>query len=422
VALFDSLAGGRSSDTVRIGVAFRTLALADSHQVLGVCPSPKIGNATAAGSDDAVSRFRGLHLFGVFPLGLEQQKSGVRRDPRGCHAEKKTLPNLFTLKHAFPEHAQVSVIRIGDLLLGTLPGEPTTMAGAAASEAMLGAAAAGGRPASVAVVLSLTNGFINYITTAAEYSAQTYEGGSTLYGPNEGAMFARELGRLSALLAERRVASAPATADSVLVYPGDIRTLVPEKGPPSIERRILEIRCRGDTVVTRWVDLHPSRFRASDGLVLEWQRRVNGGWTRAAVDDDPYVEVRFTGTKRRGGWVWESRWTPPDEPGPYRFMLLPRLGMEGLSSPGCPRRASVATLALPPHASNIVQVHAHHLSRHCSSQGNHVRRRRRGPCNFAGPAVAPLRLPPPRSRRWRTPCARASAPAAWATASTVFLS
>jgi neutral ceramidase len=335
VALFDSLAGGRSSDTVRIGVAFRTLALADSHQVLGVCPSPKIGNATAAGSDDAVSRFRGLRLFGVLPLGLEQEKSAVRRDPRGCHAEKKTLPNLFTVRHAFPEHAQVSVIRIGDLLLGTLPGEPTTMAGVAASEAMLGAAAAGGRPASVAVVLSLTTGFINYITTAAEYSAQTYEGGSTLYGPNEGAMFARELGRLSALLAERRVASAPATADSVLVYPGDIRTLVPEKGPPSIERRILQIRCRGDTVVTRWVDLHPSRFRASDGLVLEWQRRVNGGWTRAAVDDDPYVEVRFTGTKRRGGWVWESRWTPPDEPGPYRFMLLPRLGMEGLSSPGC---------------------------------------------------------------------------------------
>ena len=326
-ALFDTLARGSMSDTVRIGVAFRTLALADSHEVLGVCPSPQIGTSTAAGADDGVTRYRGFRLFGIFPLGLEQGKSAVRGDPKGCHAEKRTTLSALTAKHAFPEHAQVSVVRIGDLLLGALPGEPTTMVGVAVSDSMLAAATQAGRPASSAVILSHTNGFVNYVTTAAEYTAQTYEGGSTIYGPNEAAMFARELGRLTASLVQKGGTSPGTPDDSVLVYPGKIETVVPEEKVVAVERGILELHCRADTAVARWVDLHPSRFAPSAGLVLEWQRRVSGRWMPAAVDDDPHVEVRFTGGKRLGGWVWESRWTPRGVPGPFRFVLLPRLEM-----------------------------------------------------------------------------------------------
>ncbi len=327
-ALFDTLARGSMSDTVRIGVAFRTLALADSHEVLGVCPSPQIGTSTAAGADDGVTRYRGFRLFGLFPLGLEQGKSAVRGDPKGCHAEKRTTLSALTAKHAFPEHAQVSVVRIGDLLLGALPGEPTTMVGVAVSDSMLAAAATGG-----------ASGLQRSDPEPYQRLRQLRHDGGGVHGAD----IRRRVDDLRTQRS-RHVRPRARTADRLAgpegAEPARARRTtrcwcIPARSKPWCRRRrpwrssvaFWSFTARADTTVARWVDLHPSRFTPSAGLVLEWQRRVNGRWTPAAVDDDPHVEVRFTGGKRHGGWVWESRWTPRGVPGPYRFVLLPRLEM-----------------------------------------------------------------------------------------------
>src|SRR3989442_13572227 len=65
-------------------------------------------------------------------------------------------------------------------------------------EQMLASARKAGLPVSAALILGHADGYIEYITTAEEYTAQYYEGASTLYGPGEAAMFGRTLARLAA--------------------------------------------------------------------------------------------------------------------------------------------------------------------------------------------------------------------------------
>ncbi len=53
------------------------------------------------------------------------------------------------------------------------------------------------------VLAGLANEFIQYITTPEEYGQQSYEGASTLYGPNEGTFLVERLTELGAALATK---------------------------------------------------------------------------------------------------------------------------------------------------------------------------------------------------------------------------
>jgi hypothetical protein len=130
-------------------------------------------------------------------------------------------------------------------------------------------------------------------------------------------MFARELGRLSGDLARTGGGSPDNDVRPIEVHPGKPVRLVPPKGAPEIPRKVLSLHCRGDTMVARWRDVHSSRFGPPPGPVLRWLH--SGG---QVPDGDRYVEVRFTGDRSGGGWVWESRWTPRAHAKPYRFELL----------------------------------------------------------------------------------------------------
>ena len=97
-----------------------------------------------------------------------------------------------------PSYAQVAVLRLGNRVIGVLPGEVTTTAGRRMREQMLAAARAAGLPVSAGLILGHANGYLGYVATAEEYTAQYYEGGSTLYGPGEATMFGRVLARVAA--------------------------------------------------------------------------------------------------------------------------------------------------------------------------------------------------------------------------------
>src|SRR5205814_7623605 len=120
------------------------------------------------------------------------------------------LPNHLFISGNLPSYAQVMVLRLGDRVIGAVPGEVTTTAGRRMREQMLASARGAGLAVSDALILGHANGYLEYITTAEEYTAQYYEGGSTIYGPGEAAMFTRELGRLAASVS--RGDSLPASA------------------------------------------------------------------------------------------------------------------------------------------------------------------------------------------------------------------
>ncbi len=78
-----------------------------------------------------------------------------------------------------PRHLPVHVVRIGQLVLGGVPMEPTTQSGRRIARA-LGRAI--GVEGSYVVVNGYANAYAGYLTTPEEYAVQTYEGGSTLFG------------------------------------------------------------------------------------------------------------------------------------------------------------------------------------------------------------------------------------------------
>jgi hypothetical protein len=312
---------GKGSDTIRIARAFTTLHLERDADSLGICGKPAIGTSTAAGADDGITRFAGWRLLGLFEIGLEEGGRAVDPNPNGCHREKNVMLASLLGSHDLPEVAQIMVVRIGGLLLGVLPAEVTTEAGAQMRRVI--AHAAGWNVMNVAL-LGLANGFIQYVATDQEYSAQSYEGGSTLYGPRSAAMFASALGALTARLKANSWSSPPARVDPVMMYPGESAKIFPRapKGKlPHLSSRKPKASCTGDTLVVAWRDLRPGGFQVADGPLLEIQDSTPG-WTHVAWDDDRYVEVRAL--REDGDHAdWELRWAVP-RPGTFRVMLLPR--------------------------------------------------------------------------------------------------
>jgi len=163
-----------------------------------------------------------------------------------------------------------------------------------------------------ALILGHANGYVEYITTAEEYTAQYYEGGSTIYGPGEAAMFGRTLARLAASISGEDSLPA-AAAPSLNLVVGHQRRVLPRKSstrvpPPRIER----VWCSGDTLYA-WLQLGgAAEWPVSTGDVAAGPRVavVDDDAARTVVswDDDPALEMRLRSRRRGLAW-WELRWS-----------------------------------------------------------------------------------------------------------------
>ena len=317
VALFDSL-GSALTDRLELGRSFTTLFLRDSARALGICSEPALGLSTLVGADDAHTRIDGWQLFGLFDVGLKQ--GSPNPDVPGCQAHKRQLfdaafggvPNHLFISGNLPSYAQVTVLRLGSRVIGAVPAEVTTTAGRRMREQMLASARQAGLPVSAALILGHANGYMEYVTTPEEYTAQYYEGGSTIYGPGEAAMFGRVLSHLAASISTGDTLPATAAPPLDLVV-GHRRHVVPRKSStrapaPRIER----VWCSGDTLHA-WLQLGgAAEWPVASGDVAQRPRVevVEDGPTRAVVswDDDPALEMRLR--SRRGGLAWwELRWS-----------------------------------------------------------------------------------------------------------------
>ena len=122
----------------------------------------------------------------------------------------------------FPSAVPLSVARIGERAIASLPGEPTKETGARTKAAVLEKLRGAG--VRRVVIAGLANDFISYITTPEEYERQHYEGGSTLFGPWEQPFLTDRLVELAAAMASGEPAPDP--------YPYDAENGVGPDGPP----------------------------------------------------------------------------------------------------------------------------------------------------------------------------------------------
>lgn len=328
--LYEQL-GSRLSDAHQVAVAFRTDSLPG---LRGLCASPYTGVSTTAGAEDGPTRLRGWRLFGLFNLGFEEGGSAVNPHPRGCHREKRialgeTMQNLLTGKNALAQVAQLSVVRIGDLILGVTPAEVTTVAGFEMKRAIRDSLEAAGGLSGAVALIGMANGYIQYVTSNDEYRAQHYEGGSTIYGPRSATVLAEQLGSLAGQLGRNGGRSPVNQVYDLVANPGDPVSVLPGRSsgpvPNQIARRVISMACQGDTVTVRWLDAWPGRLFPADTAVLRFDAAgASGNPDVSAWDDDPRVEVRSI-RKASQGYVWQAQlsgaggWSRP-----IRFTALPR--------------------------------------------------------------------------------------------------
>ncbi len=337
IRIFDDL-GPRLRSDLKIERAFETLMLVgDSARSMGLCDKAEAGAASAAGAADGRTRFAGWRVFGLFSLGIEAGGQAIKTTRTDCQRPKRALfgkiQQRLVGQRDFPAYTQLAVVRVGDMMIGTVPGEATTMVGLRMLAAMQLARSAG-VPADHYAVLGLTNGDLRYITTREEYWAQLYEGGSNLYGPRSAEVLASRLGRLAASLPSSGSPAPVVRVDEITVKPGDPVSYWPRKGPRPDD---LEFErppaCVDDAVLVRWFDAPPGSLVPADGSIIAFERQGDGA---RVIDDDIDVEVRAIG-KDKSGYLWEARWTPAGgvAAGDQFSVTLPRWSDSPAASFGC---------------------------------------------------------------------------------------
>jgi neutral ceramidase len=168
--------------------------------------TPLSGASTLCGAE---GDWTFLHDAG-FHEGMTQQDpkkqvegQGVKRNPAEDDIQSPYLRDLamYAIRLILkpPRAVPIGVYRIGPVVMGTLPGEFTTVLGR-----RIGGAIQKETPGAKHVLLvGLANEYMSYFSTEEEYALQTYEASSMMYGPRAGtrirddlAALARDLGRV----------------------------------------------------------------------------------------------------------------------------------------------------------------------------------------------------------------------------------
>ncbi|MEM9452913.1 MAG: neutral/alkaline ceramidase [Myxococcota bacterium] len=124
-----------------------------------------------------------------------------------CHGDKPILIPVgaarFEGQPMVPNILPLQLLRIGSLVIVGHPSEISTMAGRRLRESIADRL----EPIGVehVVIAGLSNAYSSYVTTPEEYSAQHYEGASTLFGPDTLPAYVQEFGRLADALVDGRV-------------------------------------------------------------------------------------------------------------------------------------------------------------------------------------------------------------------------
>jgi neutral ceramidase len=303
----------------------------------GLCPRGRPGSAAAGGAESARTRIYGARLL-FFPIGTESGGAAVKPG-NDCHSPKRTVARFLEESlvgaHGVEQMAQFTVARIGSMLIGTVPFEATTTAGARMRAALR--QSAGTTPASPTqvAVLGLANGFLQYVTTRSEYAFQYYEGGSTIYGPGSAEVYTQRLAGLAGALAASGWRSTAAEVPEFPFFPGPPVAIMPRRREPpaTLSRTVESVRCEQGVAILRWIDARPGALFPADAQILAIEEERNEGWIPIAWDDHTDVEIRVVTELRRGRSLWEARWLAAARDGRFRFVLTAREGIPLLASP-----------------------------------------------------------------------------------------
>ena len=233
----------------------------------------------------------------------------------GIGPQSRKIQTLGPPVADFPSAVPLMVVRLGDRLLATIPGEMTAEMGRRTRAAVLGAARPGG-VTGVALV-GYANEFVHYFTTPEEYEQQHYEGGSTLFGKYSSNLIKDDLAGLAGRLAHGRAAPDPVAFD-----PRD--GVLPDNRPYEAGAEHGEVAAQPGPAARlaraefSWRGGERGLDRPLDRPFVSVQRRAGRRWRR--VTDDLGLQILWR-VDDGGGYL--AQWQVPlsARRGRYRFVV-----------------------------------------------------------------------------------------------------
>lgn len=305
----------------------------NNNKSVRTCPAA-MGFAFAAGTTDGPGAFD-------FKQGDDQGNAfwklvgGLLKTPDEeqikCQDPKPILIDTGEMHDPYdwaPAILPIQILQIGRLVILSVPGEFTTMAGRRLREAVKEVLTQEFH----VVIAGLTNTYSQYVTTFEEYQIQRYEGASTLYGPHTLNAYIQEFKKLaSALISDQRVEAGPQPPDLLdnqisLLTPvildatplgstfGDCKTDVPSGS----------IFSRGDLVTATFWSACPRNDLMTEGTfaLVELLQSYNNNWEPLYDDDDWCLKFIWSRPSKLSARSYATvEWLIPDDAvsGVYRI-------------------------------------------------------------------------------------------------------
>ncbi|KAL7587190.1 hypothetical protein Lser_V15G38326 [Lactuca serriola] len=201
------------------------------------CPAA-MGFAFAAGTTDGPGAFdfkQGDNTGNPFWKLVRNLLKTPSQEQKDCQQPKPILLDTGEMKVPYdwaPSILPVQILKIGQMVILSVPGEFTTMAGRRLRDAV--SAVFKGKVH--VVIAGLTNTYSQYITTFEEYEMQRYEGASTLYGPNTLSAYIQEFTKLAtAIVTGKTVEAGPPPPDLLSKQIGLLPPVVVDSTPLGVK-------------------------------------------------------------------------------------------------------------------------------------------------------------------------------------------
>ncbi|XP_065187149.1 uncharacterized protein LOC135817810 [Sycon ciliatum] len=184
-----------------------------------------MGYSFAAGTTDGPGAFdftQGTVKGNPFWTAISALMKSPSAEQKKCQHPKPILVDtgeMFTPFPWQPAVVPIQLVQVGQLLIVSVPGEFTTMAGRRLRQAIKKVVVSHGWGENTTVVIAgLSNLYSSYIVTYEEYQAQRYEAASTLYGEHTLQAYINQFERLATDLAT------DAKTESLPMPPLDVST------------------------------------------------------------------------------------------------------------------------------------------------------------------------------------------------------
>ncbi|XP_031397064.1 neutral ceramidase 2-like isoform X2 [Punica granatum] len=278
-------------------------------EVVKTCPAA-VGFAFAAGTTDGPGAFdfkQGDDKGNVFWKLVRNLLKTPSQEQVDCQHPKPILLDTGEMKEPYdwaPSILPIQILRIGQLVILSVPSEFTTMAGRRLRDAVrmvLSSRGNGQFDSNIHVVIAgLTNSYSQYVATFEEYQVQRYEGASTLYGPHTLSAYIQEFKKLAtALVNEDIIESGPQPPDLLDRQISLLPPVVMDSTPPGVNFGDVKTDVpfnstfrRGDLISVTFWSACPRNDLMTEGTFALVEHLQDGKTWVPAFDDDDFC-LRF---------------------------------------------------------------------------------------------------------------------------------